>query len=869
MAIIYSYPQVKPKASDLLIGTVTYDATGENPVDGNPTRTFSVQDVANLVASYELTTKQSGTNAVLQLKNDTGGLSAVNLVAGNGISLLSNGSNAITISNSGISNVNAVDTNYIDLTSSIVSGVLTISSSLSATGTPTSSSYLRGDNKWSVPVNSITAASSTFINVGPSTTSTGPVIITAALSATGTPSNETFLRGDNTWAIPAGGGGGGMSNWNLELTSPNSLPVYSTITNDENVRISSGSSEIVMSMLVNDPVYDGTWAQWDLDLSRTGASLGVQSASDFIMFARPELSGNPELLNGQYKVLPSNISLSAFGVPTADLNIGTNKLINVVDPVNPQDAATKFYVDNAIAEGQGIMAKDSFLSDGIQTQYTLSVTPTSATYTEVFISGVYQEASTYNLLGDVITLSAAPDNGDTIEIVTFNLGAGGSGGGAVDSIIAGTGILVSSQTGNVTVTNTQPDQIVSLTGSGGTTVTGTYPNFNISSSTSGTGVDSVVSGNGISIDNTDPTNPIVNNTAPDQIVALNSGTDISITGAYPNFTISSTASGGGGITSVQPGTNITIDNTDPANPIINASAGSGSAAQLADLSDVQTFGFQSYALLPGAGTNATSNQATILGYNAAPNTTGGQTTAFGNGALFSVTTGASNTAIGHTAQYTVTTAGFNTSVGEGTIINHSGESNVAMGYRAMWKSTAPQLASSNNVILGSNAITTASSALTGNVVIGAYANSITGGSDNIRIGNERFTTPVYSIGTGSHKISLGSNQVDGAYVNVAWTVVSDERDKMDFNPVPAGLDFVNKLKPVSYYRRKERGKDERAGFKKYGFKAQDILALEGNDPVIIDASNEDQLMYTESNLIPVLVKAIQELKAEIEILKNN
>jgi hypothetical protein len=45
----------------------------------------------------------------------------------------------------------------------------------------------------------------------------------------------------------------------------------------------------------------------------------------------------------------SSISLSAFAVPTADLNIGSHKLINVTDPTNPQDASTKLYVDNAIA----------------------------------------------------------------------------------------------------------------------------------------------------------------------------------------------------------------------------------------------------------------------------------------------------------------------------------------------------------------------------------------------------------------------------------------------------------------------------------------------------------------------------------------
>jgi hypothetical protein len=51
--------------------------------------------------------------------------------------------------------------------------------------------------------------------------------------------------------------------------------------------------------------------------------------------------------------------------------------------------------------------------------------------------------------------------------------------GEVNSIVAGTGISISSATGNVTVTNSEPDQTVVLTGSGAATVTGTYPSFNV------------------------------------------------------------------------------------------------------------------------------------------------------------------------------------------------------------------------------------------------------------------------------------------------------------------------------------------------------------------------------------------------------
>ena len=122
--------------------------------------------------------------------------------------------------------------------------------------------------------------------------------------------------------------------------------------------------------------------------------------------------------------------------------------------------------------------------------------------------------------------------------------------------------------------------------------------------------------------------------------------------------------------------------------------------------------------------------------------------------------------------------------------------------------------------------------------------------------------------TNSNEIVIGNNSVVGAYVRVAWTTGSDKRDKINFSDVPHGLDFVNKLKPTSYDLRKERDSDETIGERKYGFIAQEILELEGDNPVIIDNSDENKLALQDSNLIPILVNAIKELKAEIDELKK-
>jgi hypothetical protein len=50
MAIIYSYPLNQPKRDDLLIGTITYDEDAVNPVHGNPTVSFTIGSLLNLVS---------------------------------------------------------------------------------------------------------------------------------------------------------------------------------------------------------------------------------------------------------------------------------------------------------------------------------------------------------------------------------------------------------------------------------------------------------------------------------------------------------------------------------------------------------------------------------------------------------------------------------------------------------------------------------------------------------------------------------------------------------------------------------------------------------------------------------------------------
>ncbi len=74
------------------------------------------------------------------------------------------------------------------------------------------------------------------------------------------------------------------------------------------------------------------------------------------------------------------------------------------------------------------------------------------------------------------------------------------------NLTAGTGISIGNGAGSITVTNSAPDQTVALTGAGTTAVTGTYPNFTITSNDQYVGTVTSVGGtgtvNGISLSGT-------------------------------------------------------------------------------------------------------------------------------------------------------------------------------------------------------------------------------------------------------------------------------------------------------------------------------------------------------------------------------
>ena len=221
-----------------------------------------------------------------------------------------------------------------------------------------------------------------------------------------------------------------------------------------------------------------------------------------------------------------------------------------------------------------------------------------------------------------------------------------------------------------------------------------------------------------------------------------------------------------------------------------------------------------------------------------------------------------NTAVGSDALKNVKAGRWNTAVGQNSLASCESEGNTAVGRRALPDVTTGE----DNLGLGGEAM-----------------RSLTTGSHNIAVYTSNgYYDPVFDPKTEDNRLIMGHRQITHAYVKVAWSVTSDARDKTDFAPVPYGLDFVKQLQPTAY-RFKAGSRNARnietnelipvtaaadlpSGPVLYGFKAQDILALEGDNPVIIDNEDPEHLKYRGEHLVPVLVNAIKEQQVLIDAL---
>jgi hypothetical protein len=126
---------------------------------------------------------------------------------------------------------------------------------------------------------------------------------------------------------------------------------------------------------------------------------------------------------------------------------------------------------------------------------------------------------------------------------------------------------------------------------------------------------------------------------------------------------------------------------------------------------------------------------------------------------------------------------------------------------------------------------------------------------------------VYIAGTtdqGAYNLQVNGTGVwgAGAYVNG-----SDFRLKENISDLDNSLELINKMKPVTYNYKGSYSKDSST---QTGFIAQDLKELLKDKKYLdgIVKQGPEYMSVAYQNLIPLLVKGIQELKQELDTLKN-
>ncbi len=267
------------------------------------------------------------------------------------------------------------------------------------------------------------------------------------------------------------------------------------------------------------------------------------------------------------------------------------------------------------------------------------------------------------------------------------------------------------------------------------------------------------------------------------------------------------------------------------------------------------------------------------------NITGYQNTAYGYGALYNNTTGVNNIAIGSLALYSAATGSYNIAIGSSVLgTSIVGNNNIVVGNRALSYSSV----GSNNSVFGADAMGSGlGSSGNFNTAIGYNANVTGGSSNSTALGSN-------AVSNSNDKIRFGNAAITVIEGQVAYSFPSDRRFKNSITENVRGLDFIEKLRPVTYKfdtkkfdefltqdlpdstkikRRLTIDFSDSQNIIHTGFIAQEVEQAAQElgfvfDGVHAPTSKNDNYSVAYSQFVVPLVKAVQELSEKIEELKK-
>jgi hypothetical protein len=299
-----------------------------------------------------------------------------------------------------------------------------------------------------------------------------------------------------------------------------------------------------------------------------------------------------------------------------------------------------------------------------------------------------------------------------------------------------------------------------------------------------------------------------------------------------------------------------------------------------------TTGNDNVAIGQSAGDDLTSGiQNVFLGFFAGTNTTtGSDNVSFGRYALgYGNTTGSENVALGKNSQFFASGSG-NISLGNSALFSASGNNNIALGFEAAYALTT----ATNNIAIGATAMRSGAVTGTHNIAVGSSAGkNLTSGASNTFIGNSAGTGISFATGSNttalgnsanpstssvSNEFTLGNTSITSFRCQVALTVLSDKRDKAEIEPLGNCLDFINDLNTKSFIMADRSAETKTQGSVRTGVLAQDLLSVIEKHNIagthnLVNTTNPDRLEVTTSDLVFPMIKAMQEMSAQMEKLK--